>query len=209
MSFWNFDIKDINGLSFNPPLTPEHLAYLRRFSQTRRMRRDEEKATALPDPHRERVHLPVGSFGEFFVGGCGFAGQEKDMSVLDQNTPPYAQPDLWCSWCPNEKGTHLEWLGEFSTPKDEEDVEKWLNYLVQNFFKKWDYEISGAAKFFDESLQEWALIVVDNEQAVWHSEKTYHEYLEFYPEARCQSQDEDYRQLDWIQELNKRPNFRP
>lgn len=78
-----------------PPLSPEHREYLTAFNKTRRMARDPEKASKIPDPKRVAVGLPIGFEGSFFVGGNGFMGQDDDPSVLDHNAPPGAAKYGW------------------------------------------------------------------------------------------------------------------
>ena len=65
------------------PLNAEQITYLKAFSQTRRMKRDAEKARLLCDPVREAVGLPIGKYGEFFVG----------------------------HWVPTNDGLHIGWDG--------------------------------------------------------------------------------------------------
>ena len=60
-----------------PTLKPEHAAYLRKFTETRRMKRDAAKTAARPDPIREAVGLPVG------VEGCYFVGAEEGWGAPD------------------------------------------------------------------------------------------------------------------------------
>jgi hypothetical protein len=124
---------DFSGkFKVTPPLKPEHKEYLKQFNETRRMKRDPEKALELPDPIRHAVALPIGDEGCYFVGAPGFMGQDKDASIVDYNTPPgqlglveienfgsvfsenkrritdgECQPGLWCQWVPNEDGTEI------------------------------------------------------------------------------------------------------
>lgn len=60
----------------SPAMRPEHVAYLNKFSETRRMKRDVTVLAAMPDPIREAVGLPLGDEGEYFVGGQGEMGQD-------------------------------------------------------------------------------------------------------------------------------------
>lgn len=94
---------------FDRPLAKDQILYLKKFANTRRMRRNPEIAKNMEDLLRLAVDLPVGIDGEFFVGGRGFAGQDKDESVIMSNNPPRSQPGLWCDWEPNESGTKLRW----------------------------------------------------------------------------------------------------
>jgi len=122
-----------------PPLTSEHAAYLRRFSDTRRMERDAEITATLPDPFRLAVALPIGVEGGYYVGAPSTFDLPFDSTVLDHNKPPSGQPGLWCQWVPNHPGTALEW--------DEGEkfyhYEEWLRYLIGHFLDPWGYVLSG------------------------------------------------------------------
>jgi hypothetical protein len=48
------------AFAINRPLRPEHKAYLLKFAETRRMKRDAAVAARLPDPVRAAAGLPVG-----------------------------------------------------------------------------------------------------------------------------------------------------
>ena len=142
----------VGDFEVTPPLSPAHAIYLERFAETRRMRRDAEAASALPDPFREAVGLPVGEHGSFFVGTQGFRGQRCDESVVESNSPPPGQPGLWCQWVPKTSTglvvdpeaeeavyTHLGWDGgeKFYA------FTAWLEYLVENFLEPWGYALNG------------------------------------------------------------------
>jgi hypothetical protein len=73
----------------------------------------------MPDPVRIAAGLPIGEDGDYFVGGGGFAGQDKDASVLSYNNPPKGQPGLWCKWIPGDEGKTIEW----------DNADKFYNYV--------------------------------------------------------------------------------
>jgi hypothetical protein len=77
--------------------------------------------------------------GEFFVDGAGFAGQDKESSIVDYNDPPSTQPGLWCQWRPNIEGTHLEWDGN----EKFYSYIPWLKYIVEKILAPCGYSISG------------------------------------------------------------------
>jgi hypothetical protein len=139
-----------------PALKPEHKAYLSKFNETRRMKRDSEKAEKLDDDVRKAASLPVGTEGEYFVGAGGFAGQDSDDSVENYNCPPSTQPSLWCQWTPNEDGTAIEWdEGE----KFYNYVE-WLDYLIENFLNPWGYKLNGEVEWQGEDCSDMGIVVV-------------------------------------------------
>jgi hypothetical protein len=140
--------------TIEPALTKEQAAYLTRFSETRRMKRDADIADNIRDPLREAVGLPVGEDGAYFVNGRGFMGQDKDESVLDGDREPDSQPGLWCQWEPNEDGTKLRW----------NDAEKfysyveWLEYIDVNFLKPWGRKLTGAVSWQGEDDSDYGLL---------------------------------------------------
>lgn len=150
---------DFEGsFSINPPLKEEHLNYLKKFNGTRRMKRDDIKASTFEDPTREATGLPVGVDGEYTVFSNHYCGQEHDKSVLNYNTPPKNQPGLWCQWVPNDEGTALEWDG----------VEKfygyieWLTYLNEHFFQPWGYRLGGRVIWQGEDEDDRGVIIIDD-----------------------------------------------
>lgn len=155
---------DFNGeFGLNRTLDNNHREYLTKFSETRRMKRNADKAAELNDPIREAVDLPIGTEGEFFVGANGFAGQDSDNSVEDYNSPPSTQPGLWCQWIPGENGDTIEWdNGE----KFYHYIE-WLEYLIANFLQPWGYVLNGEVEWQGEERSDMGMIVVkDNEVSV-------------------------------------------
>ncbi|KAF0243095.1 MAG: hypothetical protein FD180_3577 [Planctomycetota bacterium] len=138
------------------PLTPEHRAFLAKFSETRRMKRRAEVTALRPDPLRNAAGLPVGFEGAFFVGADAEMGQEHTPDIVDWNRPPHNQPGLWCKWAPNERGTAVAWNGH------EKFVEyvPWLDYLIRNFLKPWGYVLKGTVEFQGEELDDFGRIHV-------------------------------------------------
>jgi hypothetical protein len=138
------------------PLSEDHKNYLNKFSSTRRMQRNELKAAELHDPIREKVQLPVGEDGAYFVGGTGFAGQDRDDSIVEYNYPPSGQPGFWCQWVPNSDGTCIEW--------DEGEkfyfYVEWVEYLINNFLKPWGYTINGKVSWRGESFHDIGTIMI-------------------------------------------------
>lgn len=132
-----YDTTFEGGLYFDRALAPEHRAYLEAFSRTRRVRRNSNRAAALPDPVRSAAGLPVGIQGAYFVGGAGEWGELDDESVLDGDKPPVGQPGLGCDWVPDPSGVMLQWNGaeKFYAYID------WLEYLLEHFIAPWGYRL--------------------------------------------------------------------
>lgn len=140
------------------PLAPEHLKYLTRFNDTRRMRREALVAACLPDPVRIAAGLPIGKEGGYYVGSDG-NGQGRDASIQDSNAPPVGQPGLWCGWVPAEDGTAIIWDGG---EKFYEYID-WIEYLIEHFLKPWGYHLNGEIIWKGEDLSDvGTIIIVDN-----------------------------------------------
>ncbi len=145
-------------------LKPEHVAYLKQFSRTRRMKRDADRAAALLDPIREAAGLPIGKEAAYFVGGQGLAGQARDESILDYNKPPRGQPGLWCQWVPSADGTAIEWDGG----EKFYEYTEWLQYLIKHFLAPWGYILNGEVQWQGEDDQDRGVIRVVNNRVSEH-----------------------------------------
>jgi hypothetical protein len=153
-----YDTQFRGQFNLDKPLKPEHLAYLRKFNETRRMKRDADKALVLLDTIRIDAELPVGEDGQYFVGGRGFAGQDDDKSVLNHNAPPEGQPGLWCKWEPNKNGTAIEWDGA----EKFYDYIQWIEYLIEHFLKPWGYKLNGKVNWNGENVGDLGTIKIKN-----------------------------------------------
>jgi hypothetical protein len=138
-----------------PDMKPEHHEYINKFRETRRMKRDSQKALLFPDPIRETAGLCIGLEGSYFVGGVGYYGQDRDDSVIESNEPPEGQPGLWCQWIVNDVG-NVEWD---ESEKFYNYVE-WLQYLIDHFFSKWEYTLNGTVYWQGEDLNDIGRIFV-------------------------------------------------
>jgi hypothetical protein len=152
------------SFTISPTIKPEHAVYLNRFAETRRMQRDSSilQSEEFPDPIRESIGLPIGIDGEYFVGGGGLVGQERDRSIVDYNKPPRTQPELWCQWIvtKTQGGTDvLVWDGG---EKFYAYIE-WLEYLIEHFFKPWGYTLNGSVEWQGEGVNDFGeIFVTDN-----------------------------------------------
>jgi hypothetical protein len=95
-------------VELKPPLNAGEIAYLRKFSHTRRMACVQ---------------------GPYYVDRGGLAGQGEGPDVLHYHQPPECQPGLWCQWVPTEDGTALVWDGG----EKFDDADEWMSYLIQHF----------------------------------------------------------------------------
>lgn len=134
------------------PLDPHHLAYLKKFSGSRRMRRDEVITREVADPLREAVGLPVG------FEGCYCVSDDYDTGVIDSNKPP-KQPGLYCQWEPSDDGSSIAW----------DQGEKfyahhcWLVYYIEHFIKPWGYKLNGIVTYQGEDEEDCGrYVIIDN-----------------------------------------------
>jgi len=152
---------DFEGsFTLDKPLTEAQAAYLKAFNETRRMKRNADIAATMPDEKRLAVNLPIGVDAEYFTGGVGYMGQDRDDSVIESNYPPSTQPSLWCQWIPSSDRTAIEW----------DDGEKfyhyveWLEYIITHFLKPWGYTLNGTVKWFGEDKEDLGIIICDNNE---------------------------------------------
>lgn len=153
---------DFSGeFALNKTLSYEHDAYIKKFSSTRRMKRDAVIAATLNDPLRDAIkQFDVGIDGGYYIGLDEYSMGDDDGSVLDRNGPPEGQPGLWCQWVPNEDGTAIEWDGG---EKFYNYVE-WIVYIVEHFLKPWGYSISGQVTWRGEDIDDRGTIYAKNNE---------------------------------------------
>jgi hypothetical protein len=179
---------DFQGqLSFDRVLTNEEVNYIKKFNDSRRMKRDVSKLYDIYKGEGGNPFLPkeqtYGNEGEYFVGGTGHGGQDRDDTIINYNESPgsvlksndedfgtywsrhtkqiqdgLCQPGLWCQWTIDEDGTHLVWDGG---EKFYNYVE-WLKYLINHFFEKWGVKLNGEITWEGEDSKDMGKIVVVN-----------------------------------------------
>lgn len=148
----------------SPPLSPEQAAYINKFSETRRMCRNEDKTSQIPDPIREVVGLPVGKDGGYFVGAPDSEpfGQAKTDDVVNYNKPPSEQPSLWCQWVVEDSSeAKFDSLGWDGGEKFYCYVE-WLEYMINHFFKPWGRRLDGTVHWYGEDSADMGVIEINN-----------------------------------------------
>ena len=148
------------ALQFNKPVTEQLKEYINRFSNTRRMPRDNEKIKEVYPNWRELCFFgDLGNKGEYFVPVSKFLGQEDDGTVLDKNGyREKVHPGLWCQWIINDNG-ELEWDGG----EKFYEYEAWLVYLIDHFFKPLGYVLNGDIAWQGDEHDDLGIIhVVDN-----------------------------------------------
>lgn len=148
------------------PLTPEHLAYLVQFSETRHMRWHVFHVATLPDPVREAAGLPIGPDGAYFTGipDCDydFRARMYHPALIDYNYHPESVPGLWCDWAPTDDGKAIAWDG---AEKFYEYV-AWLEFLIEHFLQPWGYLLSGVVSWQGEDPADAGKIEVINNKVL-------------------------------------------
>lgn len=159
--------------TFNKPVTEELKTYINKFSDTRRMMRDNNKIKELfPNWKELCFNGDLGEYGAYFVGGddCLYFGRNEDYSIIDYNDSG-PQPGLWCQWIINDRN-ELVWDGG---EKFYNYVE-WLRYLIKNFFEPLGYELSGIVEYEGEDPDDFGRIVVsDNFVKIVYGHRVYEE----------------------------------
>lgn len=148
------------SLKFNKEVTPQLKEYINRFSNTRRMPRDNDKIKEIYPNWKELCFFgELGDRGEYFVPPTNNYGQERDDSIIDYNGFKCAvHPGLWCQWIINDNN-ELEWDGG----EKFYNYEEWLQYLIDNFFAPLGYVLNGDIEWQGEESDDFGNIhVVDN-----------------------------------------------
>lgn len=166
-----YDTYFSGSLHFNREVSPQMKEYINRFSDTRRMPRDNEKIKEIYPNWRELCFFgDLGRKGEYFAPISKINGQEDDKTVLDHNGYKEAvHPGLWCQWIIDDNN-ELTWDGN---EKFYEYVE-WLKYLINHFFAPLGYVLNGDITFEGEDSEDLGTIhVVDNVVDVEYGEKVF------------------------------------
>ena len=143
-------------IKITPPFTAAQVAYLTEFSETRRMKRDVVKTATLNDELRNTVGLPIGTEGEFYVGG------QENFGVLNYNEPPSTQPGLWCQWRPTPDGAAIEWDGN----EKFYDYTAWMQYIIDKFVIPSKRTANGVIEFQGEEMSDRGTITVKDNVVV-------------------------------------------
>jgi len=98
---------DFTGhVTINPPLNAAEVAYLQRFSESRRYHRNSGPWETNTDDHR-------------------------GPDTINYNSEQPGQPGLWCNWVPSADGAQIAWDGM----EKFYDAEQWMRYLIDTFLK--------------------------------------------------------------------------
>lgn len=123
--------------TITPALKPEHLNYLRAFTDTRHRKR-------VPGPDEGRLRTAVGlPFGE---EGLFVVDVDQEGQVVSTNRPPAGAPGFWCEWSPSLDGTTLAWNDQ---EMFDEYIE-WIRFLIRHFYRPWGYKLNGTVEWSGE-----------------------------------------------------------
>lgn len=167
-------------IKVEPPLNDVEVAYLNKFSDTRRMKRRK---------------------GPYYVDNAGFAGQDHEDDILDYNQPPDGQPGLWCQWIPTSN-TQEGWIADaaeqagFGQAIVWNGAEKfyyapeWMEYIINHFLREgahaqgqegfkhfqFNHVLNGVIDAQGEDPEDrWRLVVENNRVRVERAEVTWPE----------------------------------
>lgn len=150
------------NFKFSKKLNEDQVEYLNIFFNSRRMSRDVSKIENISDPIRERVGLPLGTEGEFFV--------LDRTGVLEYNTPPSTQPGLWCDCTATSKDLKLNFGKNYN-------YFEWIVYIQNNILNQWGVKIDGKVKWLGEENDDRGIILANNGCISYLSGQEYKEYL--------------------------------
>lgn len=142
------------SLKFNRDVPVQLQEYINRFSNTRRMPRDNDKIKELYPNWRELCFFgELGNMGEYFAPYT----HSNDDSIIDHNGFKVSvHPGLWCQWV--IEGNELVWDGG---EKFYNYVE-WLHYLIDHFFDPLGYVLNGDITWQGEDSDDCGTIHVFN-----------------------------------------------
>jgi hypothetical protein len=180
---------DFDGsFSIEPALSDKDRDFLIAYSDTR---------------HLKRVGLDkkYGLDGEWFTKGDP---ETEGGNVEDINRTPISLPGLWCQWVPNEEGTEYLWdEGEKAY-----NMEDWIYYLVEFFFKPRGYTLNGTVDAQgEEGGDVWSIHIKDNNIKYDGITGSYEEYIPKIRAIREAKQEDLPKYLSEITEIKENSWF--
>lgn len=162
------------ALQFDKPVTDKLKNYINKFSDTRRMLRDNNKIKELYPNWKELCfNGELGENGAYFVGGGDiiyFGGNSEDKSIINYNDAG-SQPGLWCQWVITDNNELMWDQGEKFY-----NYTEWLGYLIEHFFAPSGYVLNGTVFYEGEDSDDFGKIVVtDNVVKLFYGYREYEE----------------------------------
>lgn len=134
------------SFKINQPVDDETAILLKGLANTRRVKRNIKG---------------YGIDGEFYIGGEDvYYGEERnrDLSIVDYNTPPRTQPGLWCQWKLQDDNQTIMWDG---AEKFYNYVE-WIEYIIKSILEPRGYIVNGEVKWYGEDRDDNGKIIIEN-----------------------------------------------
>lgn len=170
------------------PLEAPLAKYFREFVRIRHMKRDVEKIKSMDTKWEEHCfNGMIGWEGSYYIPPLRFPvdwidpdqlhweavpengfiekehGDIHDRSVVEYNIPPENIPGLWCHWCLERDDQTIVWNKMEKTYA----YVSWLRFLIDKFFKPYDYRLNGTVSYQGDSEDDGGNItVIDNEISV-------------------------------------------
>jgi len=139
------------------PLDDETYTFLKKLASTRRMVRDVSKLPKPDADHSTHGFESWGVDGEYYVHGGGSFGQAQEDSVVEYNSSPGSQPNLWCQWVPSDDRLHIRWDGG----EKFYDYVEWLSWIIDRVLAPRGYHLSGEVEWQGEDSRDIGKITVD------------------------------------------------
>jgi hypothetical protein len=160
------------NISIEPKLTDYDLFFLLNYNLTPHFQRDIFKL-AEKFEHKQGYSGYYGKEGEYFIRSIIFLTEEKKIKkigvnqisfdeldcVININKPAHDCPSLHCPWKPNTDGDVLLHDGVVK-----ERNYKWLNWLINGFFKPNKYTLNGEIIISDSVLNNERHIIIKNNE---------------------------------------------
>lgn len=147
----------VGGFEFNKPVDPATERFINAFAEKRHMKRDVEKIKAIfANWSNFGFNGDLGRDGEYFVGGLGFFGQDRDDSIIDYNRPGGECPGLWCQWIIENNMLIWDRSEKFY------NYVEWLEYLIKHFFAPQGYVLNGSVRYQGEDPDDCGTITASD-----------------------------------------------
>ena len=161
------------GFALDRPLTRDQHRLLQIFLDSAHVQFDPAKI----DYHKPKIAEYVDLLYKLDVGlgkdlTYFVAGRNPDPDIVKLWLPPKDVPGMWCEWKIGSSRRTVVWNGE----EYFYDYVDWLGFLIQRFFKRWGYTLSGFVEWEGEDMSDKGWIEVQDNMMVvnqWWTTRTY------------------------------------
>jgi ribosomal protein L18 len=151
------NIKISGEIDITPPLNDYDYYYFRNFLKSPHFKRHVEK-TKKNYNGTNGYYGDYGQDGEFFIYYIIDDQKiEKTDDIISTTEPPPSLPTVYCPW-------RLNISGNIITPIESKTYRnnyKWLKWLIENFFKPYNYKLNGHFKVETETYSR-KIVITDN-----------------------------------------------